>query len=189
MRLHQLNAVVLWVLAASLLYGAESGPVSPTPSQPVHGLTASLELRQSEIVNGTRILSTYLTLANVSDVANPLRFDFREGCLTFEVVDEQGKAVTQAFGPYDGPYVEVGVLVLPFDSRLTMNLAQRGLGIPGGKAALIDLGSSYNWALDASPKKKYFLRGVLAIKRPDNAEGQRYWEGQISIPPAEIPLK
>lgn len=43
---------------------------------------------------GTQIISTYLTLRNVSDVGNPMKLDWTDNYLSCRVVDEKGSKVS-----------------------------------------------------------------------------------------------
>ena len=161
-----------------------------TWSQPVNGIQASLTLRRSEVVNDTPIISAYLTLRNVSDVANPIRINWAATKITFSVVDENGVAVPQSRGVYDGISVDLSDLVLPFESTLTFNISQRGSGIPHGAGALIDLGPSDCWVVAKQSGKKYFLSAVLDVSEHAERikEYERPWKGRIEVPKALIPF-
>jgi hypothetical protein len=161
-----------------------------TWSEAVNGIQASLTLRRSEVVNDTPIISVYLTLRNVSGVANPIRIHWASAKITFSVVDEKGVEVPRSFGSYDGISVDLSDLVLPFESTLTFNISQRGLGIPHGAGALIDLGPSDCWTVAKQSGKKYFLSAVLNVS--EQAEQikkyERPWKGRIEVPKASIPF-
>jgi len=160
-------------------------------SEPVNGIQARLVVATSEVINDTPIISTYLALRNVSDMANPIRIDWADAEITFAVINEAGNPIPRAMGPsYNGCYAPLSEIVLPHDSTLTFNISRRGLGIPAGKAALIDLGIPDCWILEKTGREKYFLMGTLNItdKGDRGSEYERSWKGRIEIPKIRIPL-
>jgi hypothetical protein len=160
-------------------------------SEPVNGIQARFTLVTSEVINNTPIISTYLTLRNVSDVANPIRIDWASAEINFAVINEAGNPVPRAIDLiYNGCYVPLSEIVLPHDSTLTFNISRRGLGIPAGKAALIDLGIPDCWILEKTGREKYFLKGTLNItdKGDRGSEYERSWKGRVEIPKIRIPL-
>ncbi len=168
---------------------ARSARESPW-SKPVNGIQARLTMKKADIVNGTQIISAYLTLRNVSDVGNPMKLDWTDNNLSFRVVDEKGNKVSPPSAlPYDGGGGFVGELVLPFESSLTFIVSKRGLGIPEGKAALLDLGPRESWIMEETDGRKHFLEATLKIENAKKSEGERYWHGTIEIPKVEIPVK
>lgn len=179
-------ALCLFVLTTSVLAGDSDDKAW---SEPVNGVQAQIVMKESKIVNETSIISTYLTLRNVSDVGNPMKVQWQNSKLTFRVVDEKGNELPKANGAYDGGRTFDVELVIPYDSSLTFNVSQVGLGIPKGKAALLDFGPLNSWIIDKADGKKYFLQATLTIEDSGKPRNQRYWHGTISIPKAEIPLK
>ena len=156
-------------------------------SQVVNGLQVQITMKEANIVNETQIISSYFSLRNVSDIGNPMKIDWDNAKLTFRVIDEKGNELVKGIGPYDGTTVDIGTLVLPYDSTLTFNISKKGLGIPKGKAALLDVGPENNWIIDKADQK-YFLSAVLTIEDNGKPRNQGYWHGTIDIPKAEIPL-
>jgi hypothetical protein len=155
----------------------------PEWSKADRGLEARLAVRPGERVNGTTVISTFLILRNVSDVANTMRLGYDRASITFRLVDEDGKEVPKANGPYDGEAVADRDLALPHDSELRFNISGRGLGIPANKAALIDLGPTQSWVIDRMDKR-YYLSAVLVCERVQNPA---YWHGRLELPRVEIP--
>jgi len=154
-----------------------------------NGLRTQIVMKAAKVINETRIISTDLTLRNVSDVGNPMKLEWDSAKVTFRVVDEKGKELPRVTNvSYDGSICSVGILVLPFDSSLTFNISRVGLGIPKGKAALLDFGPDDSWIIDKANGKKYFLQATLEIKDTGRKRNERYWHGTIKIPKAEIPL-
>lgn len=156
---------------------------------PVNGMQAQLTMKEATVVNGTPIISTYLTLRNVSDVGNPMKIQWQNTRLSVWVVDEKGNELPKCNGPYDGGRAIDVELVLPYDSSLTFNVSQTGLGIPKGKSALLDLGPMNSWIIDNADGKRYFLRATLTIEDSRKPNNQRCWHGTIQIPKAEIPVR
>ncbi len=164
--------------------GLNSKPWSET----VNGIQAKITIKQTKVVNETSIISTYLTLRNVSDIGNPMKVEWDNVKIIFRVIDERGKEVAKVINmSYDGPIFTIGVFVLPHDSNLTFNISRIGLGIPKGKAALLDFGPMNSWVIDKTDSKKYFLQVTLTIK--NFRKPRNYWHGTINIPKAEIPLR
>lgn len=148
-------------------------------------------MKKAKIVNGTRVIAAYLTLRNVSEVMNPMKLAFESSKLSVRVVDEMGNELPQpASMPYSGGRYQSSELLLPYDSTLTFNVSQSGLGIPKNKAALLDFGPENCWIIDVPDgKKKYFLMATLTVEESKRADGELYWHGTLKIPKAEIPLK
>jgi len=179
--------VVLPIMLTTSLLTKDSGDKSW--STEANGLRAQIVMKVANVVNETRIISTYLTLQNASDVGNPIKVEWDSAKVTFRVVDEKGKELPRVTNiSYDGPFCSVGILVLPIDSSLTFNISRVGLGIPKGKAALLDFGPDDSWIIDKANGKKYFLQATLEIKDTGRNRNDRYWHGTIKIPKAEIPL-
>jgi hypothetical protein len=165
-----------------------SDPNISSWSKEVNEIQAQITMKEAQIVNGTRIISTYLTLRNVSNTSNPIKLDWDKTKITFCVVDEKGNELPKDLkSSYDGEIVDTGVLVLPYDSTLTFRISRNGLGIPKGKAALLDFGPWNGWVIDKADKK-YFFIAVLTVEDNGKPENEGYWHGKIEIPKAEIPL-
>ena len=181
--------LALWFFAVANCSFA-SDPEESLWSKSVDGLQARIGMKETNIVNGTRIVSAYLTLRNVSDIGNPMRVEFESSKLSVRVVDEMGKELPRPIRvSYSGGRNISVDLVLPWDSSLTFNVTQSGLGIPKGKAALLDFGPQDCWIVDVPDGKKYYLVATLKVAETKKKTEERYWHGTISIPQAEIPLK
>jgi|ERR1700736_4767189 len=114
-------------------------------SLPVNGLETCLSFGKKETINGTPLISTYLQLRNVADIANVMELPLNLDRIQFEVVDERDKTLPQAARAYDEVSVEVGMLRMPYDSYLRLNISHRGAGVPKNQGALLDLGVSHVW--------------------------------------------
>jgi len=179
--------VVLPIMLTTSLLAKDSD--DKTWSTEANGLRTQIVMKEAKVVNETRIISTYLTLRNVSDVGNPMKVEWDSAKVTFRVVDEKGKELPRVTNvSYDGLTCSVGILVLPFDSSLTFNISRVGLGIPKGKAALLDFGPDDSWIIDKANGKKYFLQATLEIKDTGRKRNEGYWHGTIKVPKVEIPL-
>jgi hypothetical protein len=171
----QSNEVVLAVKAAD----AED---DDSWSKAVNGLQARLGFASKETLNGTPIITTYLELRNVSEVANVMEIPLDLEEIEFTVTDASGKEVRPSNGPFDGTSVELGVLRLPFDSSLRFNIASRGAGVPKDQGGLLDLGPSANWVFKRGEDQDYFLATKFVVEA--SAEGR--WSGTIAIPRTRI---
>jgi hypothetical protein len=158
-------------------------------SETVNGMCARIFLKRSHVSNGTPILATYLVLRNVSDVANPMKLPWSDARLMFQVVDGAATEVPNWNGPYDGSVTIPVDLVLPYGSELSFDISHHGMGIPGDKGALIDLGSSDNWIIE-SDRGEFYLKARIEIDKPkqDRDGSMRVWHGRLELPPAVIPL-
>ena len=157
-------------------------------SKAVNGLQARVTMKSTKVINETPIISTYLALRNVSDVANPINIKWDNVSFDFRVVDNTGRTQPRDFGPYDGSSISIEDLVLPYQGTLSFDISQSGLGIPKGKAALVDLGPASSWVIDRNDDQKCYLRVILRACSSENANAKEYWHGSINIPPVEIPL-
>jgi hypothetical protein len=152
-------------------------------SKPVGGLQARLSLARGQAQNGTPLITTYLELRNVANVANVMEVPLNLEAIQFEVVDEQDKPLAQASLPYDELTVELGMLRLPHDSCLRFDISHHGAGVPKDQAGLLDLGVLHVWLFSAGDKHSYYLRGRFSIEpRKD-----RTWSGMIEMPKVKIP--
>ncbi len=154
-------------------------------SKPVNGIQARLSLVQKEIVNGTPILVTYLELQNVSDSAYVIEVPWDRVALTWSVTDDAGKAVSPADGPWDEIRLEsTGLLRIPHDSTLKMNVAHRGAGIPKDQAAHLDLGPLTHWYFKSDDKRTLYLQGKLTVAKKED----KLWFGSLEMPRIKIPI-
>src|SRR5438477_12869771 len=92
-------------------------------SPPVNGLQARLSVARGQALNGTPLITTYLELRNVADVANVMELPFNPEPMRFEVVDDQDKLLAQKGMVYDELSVELGMLRLPHDSYLRFDIS------------------------------------------------------------------
>lgn len=179
---------MLATLLALLLWSAFPQPTTGNDdtgwSSPVNGLEARLSLARGQAVNGTRLITTYLELRNVANVANVMEVPLNLETIQFEVVDDQDKLLAHSSLPYDELTVELGTLRLPHDSYLRFDISHHGAGVPKNQAALLDLGVLRVWLLSPGDKHLYFLRGRFSVE----PHKDRTWSGMIEIPKVEIPI-
>ena len=152
-------------------------------SLPVDGLQARLSLARGRTLNGTPLMTTYLELHNVANVANVMEVPLNLEAIQFEVVDDQDKPLAHTNLPYDELTVELGMLRLPHDSYLRFDISHHGAGVPKNQAALLDLGVLQVWLFSPGDKRAYYLRGRFSIEpRKD-----RTWSGMVEMPKVKIP--
>ena len=174
---------VLASLFVSAFPQATTGNDDTGWSSPVNGLQARLSVARGQALNGTPLITTYLELRNVADVANVMELPFNPEPMRFEVVDEQDKLLAQKGMVYDEQSVELGMLRLPHDSYLRFDISHHGAGVPKNQAALLDLGVLHVWLFSPGDKHSYYLRGRFSIEpRKD-----RTWSGMIEMPRVKIP--
>jgi hypothetical protein len=179
----QIFATVLAFLLLSATPLATAGNDDTGWSSPVNGLQARLGLARGQVLNGTPLITTYLELRNVANVANVMEVPLNLEAIQFEVVDDRDKLLAHTSLPYDGLNVELGMLRLPHDSCLHFDISHHGAGAPKNQAALLDLGVLNVWVFSPGDKRSYYLRGKFSIEpRKD-----RTWSGMIEIPKVKIP--
>jgi len=152
-------------------------------SQSVNGLQVRLAIVEKSPINGTRSLIPYLELRNTNDSATPLKVTCDP--VKFELIDEDRKMVDEGWSlPRDGPHPSPGIVSLPFDSSIRINMHCTNWGVPGNAAAMIATDSGA-WILKAEHKRKVFLRATLRVeaKNPD-LDGK--WSGTIQTLPLRI---
>ena len=123
-------ATVLALLLSSATPRATDANDDTGWSSPVNGLQARLSVARGQTLNGTPLITTYLELRNVADVANVMELPFNPEPMRFEVVDEQDKLLAQKGMVYDEVSVELGMLRLPHDSYLRFDISHHGAGVP-----------------------------------------------------------
>jgi hypothetical protein len=182
---------LLWSVEAP----AQTAEAPDAWSKPVNGLQARLFFAVKETINGTPIITTYLELRNVSDNANPLElpFDPPDLQLEFSATDAAGKAVSPAKGPFRELRADQGMMRIPFDGLLRVNIAHRGAAIPKDYAAHLDLGADAAidgsddapavWDFKNRDKQTYHLQAKLTVKKKNKTQ----WAGTIMIPKVKLP--
>jgi hypothetical protein len=108
----------------------------------VNGLQARLSLARGQALNGTALITTYLELRNVANIANVMKVPLKLDAIQFEVVDDRDKPVAPTSLPYDEFSVELGMLRLPHDSYLRFNISHQGAGVPKTSLVCLTLVSS-----------------------------------------------
>jgi hypothetical protein len=180
MRICILTLVAITALSCS----AVPPPAEDSWSKPVSGLQARLSFDHKETVNGTPVIITYLELRNVSDTATTMEIPFSKDQLRFIVTDRAGKTVSPADGPFDEISAEIGVLRLPHDSSMRLNIASRGAGIAKDQAAHLDLGPMTHWYFKRGEQKTYYLQAKFVVE--EHKTKGAHWHGTIDIPKTKI---
>ncbi|RPI61776.1 MAG: HEAT repeat domain-containing protein [Planctomycetaceae bacterium] len=158
-------------------------------SAPVNDLQGRLILKRTRIFNRTPIITAYLELKNVSNVANAMKLWLPQEKMKFRAVDDNGKVLPEMMLMYSGPVWDTLDLTLPYDSTLTFNISSSGAGVQANQAALIDISSSNTFTIPRDGQN-YFLSGVIDIAKanPDRDGSARLWHGRLELPQTAIPL-
>ena len=160
---------------------ARPGEAKDGWSLPVNGLRARLAVVRKGSLNGTPILVSYIELHNGSDQTIEIPWDEAE--LRFSVTDAAGKDRAAAGGRYDEIRGPVGVLRLPPDSTLRLNVTHRGAGVPKDRAGHLDLGPLSHWSFRPGLENATVsLHGTLRVQ---SREGHQL-SGTIRIPRVAI---
>jgi len=178
-----LATVLAWLLLCATPR-ATAGNDDTGWSSPVSGLQARLSLARGQALNGTALITTYLELRNVANVANVMEVPLNLEAIQFEVVDDQDRLLAHTSLPYDELTVELGMLRLPHDSYMRFDISHHGAGVPKNQVALLDLGVLHVWLFSLGDKRSYYLRGRFSIEpRKD-----RTWSGMIEMAKVKIPI-
>jgi hypothetical protein len=70
-------------------------------SKSINGLQAKVTIKQARTVNETGIVSTYLTLRNVSDIGNPMKIKWDGAKIIFKIIDDKGVEIPKAVNYFD----------------------------------------------------------------------------------------
>ena len=190
-----MTPVLLTVVVSILLFALPprtTGNDGTGWSSTVNGLQARLTLIRGHALNGTPLITTYLELRNVTDVADVMEVPFSRDVMRFEVVDERDRPLAQKGIAYDETTVELGTLRLPHGSYLRSDISHHGAGVPKNQTALLDLGVPYVWVFTPTDKHSYYLRGRFSVEEPRQgtaklAKPDREWRGTIELPKVKIP--
>ncbi len=170
---------------------APPSAAEPRWSQTINGLQARIALRRTEACNGTPIISTYLVLRNVSRLDGPMRLIWDSEKIRDSVADADGRPLRRpASIVYSGLAFRKTGLEVPSHESRSFDISFHGMGVPGDKVGLIDLGPSHCWEFDKDDTV-YFLHVALEFPEPKHAENGVGWDwyGKIDIPSVPIPLR
>jgi hypothetical protein len=158
-------------------------------SQPVNGIQARFSFADGDICNGTRIITVFLELQNVSDVGNPIYLLYdSDYSIKAELFDSCGKPVSPPrSSSFDGCVQEPFFICLPYNSTIKFDVTANGYGIPKDEKALIGL-SSRDWVIKRGDSAEYFLGGTFTAEKPKEPvnKDQCIWTGKIEIPKARV---
>ncbi len=177
---------ILLAVLAGCAAAAGCGADAPEAwSKPVNGLQARLCFARKEVLAGTPLLAAYLELRNVSSSSNALELpvDGPDIEYRFTVTDGDGKSVPATSTPYDEIRADVGVVRIPFDSLLRLNITHRGAGVAPDQAASLDLGPLAVWSFRRGDTQTYYLQAELTVKKGGGAR----WSGTLRTPRAKLP--
>jgi hypothetical protein len=161
-----------------------SRPAEGPWSQEVNGLRARVVLKRTHVFYGTPIISPFLELQNVSDVANPMKVRWTRQAMKLRVLDAQGRKLEEAPSAHSGGIIEKLDLILPCTSTLSFDASLGGLSVAGDSVGQLE-----SWTFDRADKD-YYLHAVLEIPEGDrNNDGSIPWDGKIEIPPVLVPLR
>ncbi len=187
----RLLAYAVAVLLAIALQTGCASTVVPNDdaawSETTNGLRARLFTRVSHISNGTGIVVTQVELGNVRALKNPMLMTMHLKDITYRVTDADGRDVPTTGLPFSSPVIDPIELVLPHDSSIRFRVGPLGFGIPGGQAALVDLGPYFGRVLPRDGNA-YYLSAVLDVPEVREVCGDRgkLWHGRLDIPRVRI---
>ena len=151
-----------------------------TWSAPVNGLQARIRVEEKPKRHGVRWLVPYIELRNVSGGGNPMEVQADREHLKLELVSADGQPVEQTgMVARSGPVPQVGTVVLPYDSSMSISLECTNWGITPNAPAMIstDWGG---WTLTEEQNGKIFIRATMKAEKSKPA--WKTWHGQLKLP-------
>jgi hypothetical protein len=152
-------------------------------SASVTGLQARLSFTR-----GGNWITTYLELRRDPNDNNGavLEVPFRFSAIQFEVVDEQGTQMELSHPGYGKGFADFGMLRLPVDSSMRINVTGNRPATSKETRAGLDLKPGLAWEYPLGDKSSYYLHAQLSIEKTDDPNRMR-WSGAIEIPKIKIP--
>ena len=183
--------LALLLFATSLASRGAEPAANDGWSETVRGLRARLVFGEGRVVSGTRLPEVFLELHNISDVGNPMEFDFNgQKSLLFELRTTDGKPAAKptsmnvsgfVFGPFH--------ITLPMGGTLRFPVTWRGYGIRPDFGTVLSLETAF-WEIPRTDQNDYFLSATLEIpKTPRDPKKTEAWHGTIKIPAVKTPTK
>jgi hypothetical protein len=119
-----LPATSLAILGGGLV-SAGPAPKDDGWSRATNGLESRLTLVEKDKLYGTRWLVPYLELRNVRDLRSQLEVNCDRDHLKVELVNANGEPIQRLRMPRSGPVPDLGVIILPWDSSILIDLECR----------------------------------------------------------------
>jgi hypothetical protein len=184
MNLKLRNAFLLALLAIAPAMGSDEGP---RWSPPVNGLRARLLVLPPRGSSATPFDRVFVEFENVGDVAGQKRVRFIPERIRFRVVDQGGKELPTASGPYDGIAPLWDPLLIPYAGSMKFQISFPGFGYrPNRDRVIVDMGPSMVWVVPQDGSK-YCLSGSLSIPPVKGDHPIIDWSGTLDLPAVEIP--
>src|SRR4051812_19496378 len=171
---------LLWL---SALIASSASETEGTWSTPTNGLQVRLVLKEKGKEFGVRWIVPFLELRNVRDSAMPMEVLCFRTNVHFSVVDESGRQFGSPWANRSGPTPEIGKIVVPMDSSISMSMECRNWGVPTNAAAMLSTDSGA-WPLGETNNGKLFVKATIA-----DAKGNPWhkeWHGVVETPPVRI---
>lgn len=155
-------------------------------SQPVKGLRARLLVLPSEN-SASPFCKVMMEMENVGDVAGQKKIRFDPDRLRLQVVDNQGKELPTANGPYDGTTPTWEPILLPYSGTMKFQISFPGLGYqPATDKVIVDVGSTNAWVIPQDGLT-YWLSGKLKVDQQKEDHVLMDWSGTLELPKVRIP--
>ena len=154
-------------------------------SQSVNGLRARFKFWRNDSGKGPVRIEPYIELHNSSDVIGNIGVVVKKDEIEYRLTNKDGADVPKGMILYSGIVVDIGLVQIPHNSYLSLNVTGSGAMVGKDVACHIDLGPANCWTFAKSSTDNVFLEGKILI---ENAGGKG-WSGELAIPKARIPLQ
>lgn len=157
-------------------------------SSTVNGLSTRIILTTDKMSGDWPFISSFLELRNESEGGNVMEIPLDLQKFKFIVTDRNGKLVLPFTGfSYSGLTVDIGILRLPHNSSLKMNITSNKVGFHNGQHSyILDLGADKVWIFTKNGKNPFYLHGQYSVKEHIGTE--RRWFGVLEFPKIKVPL-
>ena len=154
-------------------------------SQPVNGLRARFKFSRNDSGKRSVRIEPYIELHNSSDVMGNISIAIKKDKIEYQLTNKEGADVPQGNILYSGFCTDFGLLQIPHNSYLSLNVTGSGLMTGKDVVCHIDLGGSNCWSFTKDSIGDAFLEGKIVI---NNADGKT-WFGELVVPKTKVPLQ
>ena len=154
-------------------------------SQPVNGLRARFKFSRNDSGKRSVRIEPYIELHNSSDVIGNISIAIKKDEIEYQLKNKEGADVPKGMILYSGFFADFGVLQIPHNSYLLLNVTGAGLMTSKDVVCHIDLGGTNCWSFTKDSTGDAFLEGKIVI---DNAGGKT-WSGELVVPKTKVPLQ
>ena len=153
-------------------------------SQPVNGLRARFKFLRNDSGKRAVRIEPYIELHNSSDVIGNISVVIKKDKIEYRLTNNEGNNVPKGMIRYSGFVADFGLVQIPHNSYLSLNVTGSGAIIGKDVVCHIDLGVPNCWSFTKSSTDDAFLEGKIFIEDV----GAKTWSGELAIPRTKVPL-